>query len=59
MSTSRAGRRVERKRRSKTAGRDPSEYDTTGFSKDDPVLLGTVVRFVGDGRGEKEGARAF
>ena len=59
MSTSRASRRVERKRKSETAKRDPSEYGKDGFSEDDPVLIGTVVRFLGDGRGEKEGAKAF
>ena len=59
MSTSCAGKCVERKRKSESTGRDPLEYDKAGFSKDDLVLPGTVVRFVGDGRGEKGGARAF
>ena len=63
MSTSRASRRVERKRKSKSTGRDLVEYGKARFSEDDPVLPVTVVRSNGDGsirqRGEKEGARAL
>ena len=43
MSTSRTSRRVERKRKSESTGRDPLTYDKSRFSKDNLVLPIPVI----------------